>query len=182
MRDKRSQLTSAQQISASLALRARLIQDPMVQSAQYIAAYLPQNGEPDLMPFIQWAWQQQKILSLPVVHPEQAGKMRFHQYQVHTSLVTNQYGILEPDPGKTQCLDDQLEVLLIPLVAFDSQGQRLGMGGGYYDRAIERLRANNPELVLYGIAHDCQRVDRLFCEPWDIPMQKIFTEKALASN
>ncbi len=175
MRAQRKALTPEQQSASSLALAQKLREDDNIQAASSIALYLSQDGEPDLMPFIQWAWAQGKTLALPRVDPQQQGIMSFYTYQPNTLLQPNRYGILEPDQHQTQTIDETLDVLLIPLVAFDLEGKRLGMGGGYYDRALARLHNLGVTPTLYGIAHAFQQVESLACEPWDIPMQKIFT-------
>ena len=83
-------------------------------------------------------------------------------------LLTNQYGIREPDPRRQQGRPTwAIDVLLIPLVAFDAFGNRLGMGGGYYDRLLGDLarRPRRPKLV--GVAYHFQQVESLPTEPWD---------------
>ncbi len=71
-----------------------------------------------------------------------------------------------------------LDLLLLPLVGFDADGHRLGMGGGFYDRTLAALRpprcGQRPRLV--GIAHDCQRLIQIVPRPWDIPLDAVVTE------
>jgi 5-formyltetrahydrofolate cyclo-ligase len=92
-------------------------------------------------------------------------------------MVANRYAILEPKLNCGQiCPLPELDILLMPLVAFDEQGNRLGMGGGYYDRTLAKHYAEQREKPkLIGLAHDCQKVESLPIEAWDVPLQQILT-------
>lgn len=91
-------------------------------------------------------------------------------------LVPNRYGILEPRLNVLDVLPaNQLDVICTPLVAFDGSGQRLGMGGGYYDRTLAPWYQSGNGAKPVGIAHDCQRVETLPVEAWDVPLPEILT-------
>ncbi len=115
--------------------------------------------------------------------------MAFAPYDKNTRLRKNSFGIPEPVYQKKHLKSArQLDLVLAPLVAFDPLGHRMGMGGGYYDRALNHLRQqgqNNQSIVrkhhqLYvGIAHEIQQVEALQAQPWDIPLHAIVTEKGL---
>lgn len=124
------------------------------------------------MPFIEHCWQHNIEVYLPVLHPFSAGNLLFLRYLPTTAMTTNKYGISEPKLDVTQVLPaNALDVIYTPLVAFDGQGNRMGMGGGYYDRTL----AANPHITTIGIAHDCQQVAKLQVQPWDMPLQRIIT-------
>ncbi len=90
-------------------------------------------------------------------------------------LVPGFYGIPEPGPGALRPVDPlEIDLLIVPGVAFDLQGNRLGYGGGYYDRFFERLR---PDVPLVALAFELQIVSRVPVDPWDRPMDWIVTEK-----
>lgn len=91
----------------------------------------------------------------------------------------NRFGIPEPMEGPF-CNPERLEIVLTPLVAFSSNGMRLGMGAGYYDRAFEFLRSD-PEAGpwLVGVAYALQQVDSLPADPWDVPLAAVLTERGL---
>jgi 5-formyltetrahydrofolate cyclo-ligase len=184
----RQQLSSFQQQQAALAIKQQLIKHPKIKSAQHIALYLANDHELDTLPFIQWCWQQNKQIYLPVLHPFSKGQLLFIHYNSNTPMIKNQYGIREPKLNITQlCLLSQLEVLLTPLVAFDKQGNRLGMGGGFYDRTLAYWYAHiqskktavekSAQIKLHpiGLAHDCQQVAAIPIEKWDIPLPEIIT-------
>ncbi len=111
--------------------------------------------------------------------------MAFAPYEKKTCLRKNSFGILEPVYQKKQLKTArQLDLVLAPLVAFDPQGNRLGMGGGFYDRALSHLRAHGRRTrkhhpLFIGIAHELQQVDSLQVQSWDIPLHAIITERGL---
>ena len=114
--------------------------------------------------------------------------MAFAPYNKNTRLRKNSFGILEPVYQKKHLKSArQLDLVLAPLVAFDPMGHRMGMGGGYYDRALNHLRRQGQNSrsirkhhpLFVGIAHEIQQVDVLQAQPWDIPLHAIVTEKGL---
>ena len=174
LRTKRKALTTTFQIEASELLKLRLLNHPRVQSAKTIALYLANDGELDPMLFINWCWQQGKQVYLPVLHPFCSGHLLFLLFEKRSFMVKNQYGINEPKLDVTKvCPLEQLDVLCTPLVAFDRSGARLGMGGGFYDRTLVNWKKN--QYYPIGIAHDCQQVDVVPVEYWDIPLPEIIT-------
>ena len=107
--------------------------------------------------------------------------MYFAPYEKHTRLKKNCFGILEPVFQKKQLKTAlQMDLVMAPLVGFDEQGNRMGMGGGFYDRTLARL--NNSAMkrpLLIGLAHHCQEVEQLQAQSWDIPLDIIATDKEL---
>ncbi|MEF1303132.1 5-formyltetrahydrofolate cyclo-ligase [Vibrio owensii] len=176
IREKRNALCNDTQFQAGLDLVQQFSQLAEIKTAQHIAIYLSADGELDTKPLIESLWQQGKSIYLPVIHPFSKGQLLFLHYVNDEQLVYNKYGILEP------ALDiralkpvRELDVICTPLVGLDSVGHRLGMGGGYYDRTLSRWFSTGEGAKPIGIAHDCQHVDRLPVESWDIPLPKIVT-------
>lgn len=181
LRAKRKSLTTLFQKEAAEALLVRLQNDTVVKEAEHIALYLANNGELDLQPFIQWCWQQNKHIYLPIVHPFSKGHLLFLRYDNNSIMANNRYNIKEP---KLDVRDikpiQQLDIIFTPLVAFDSTGARIGMGGGYYDRTLAKGYENHLQGTHYGpsitgIAHDCQQITEVPHEAWDIPLPRIIT-------
>ncbi|WP_439146926.1 5-formyltetrahydrofolate cyclo-ligase [Vibrio sp.] len=176
IRIKRNALTGEQQTQSGLDLVQQCAQLDEVQSAQHIALYISIDGELDTQPLIEWLWAQGKQTYLPVLHPFSAGHLLFLHYSPDTPTVLNKYGIVEPQLNQLLVKPcQQLDLILTPLVGFDSQGHRLGMGGGYYDRTLARWFESGNGAPPIGLAHDCQHVDTLPTEEWDIPLPKIVT-------
>ncbi|WP_085298055.1 5-formyltetrahydrofolate cyclo-ligase [Cognaticolwellia mytili] len=181
IRKQRFELTPEQQRSSAFALLQHFSTDQRVKQAQYLALYLSSDGELNTQPLIDWCWQQGKSVYLPVIHPFTKGHLLFLKYTPHTQLTQNQYGISEPKLDiRSIILPAKLDIICTPLVAFDNTGARLGMGGGFYDRTLSSWYKDyqtnkNAKPYPLGIAHNCQQVDSLPCESWDIPLPEIFT-------
>ena len=176
IRHKRQQLSADIQRDASLRLIEHFTTLSEVSQAQHIALYLTTDGEIDTSPLINWLWQQGKHVYLPVIHPFSKGHLLFLHYQRDTPMVRNQYGISEPKLNQTLIRPTStLDLVCTPLVGFDSDGHRLGMGGGYYDRTLAPWFKGQDGPKPIGLAHDCQYVGKLPIELWDVPLPKIVT-------
>ncbi len=140
--------------------------------------YLVNDGEIDPVKVMQWCWDNSKIPYVPVVERER-NKLVFAEVTPQTRFRENRFGIREPENAETRIVAaQQLDLVLVPLVAFDQTGNRLGMGGGFYDRTFEFLtNTDTAEPELIGIAHEIQKVQRIDVEPWDIPLTTVVTDK-----
>ena len=181
VRQQRRQLTSEQQRHAAVNLLQHFTADGKILSAKNIALYLSNDGELNTRLLIDWCWQQGKQVYLPVVHPFTRGHLLFLHFEPQTVLVNNRYGIAEPKLDVRKIIPAQkIDIICTPLVAFDSKGARLGMGGGFYDRTLshwyqQQQKNINTRPYPMGLAHDCQRVDVIPTEQWDIPLPEILT-------
>lgn len=174
IRQRRKNLTPEQQSHFALQAADRVVSHPGIRAATTLSVFLSFDGELDTAPLIARLWQEGKQLCLPVLHPFSPGHLLFLRYTPETPLVRNRLNILEPQLDVTQIIPlQQLDIILTPLVAFDSAGQRLGMGGGFYDRTLEHWQEGGPYPI--GLAHDCQHVDTLPVEYWDVPLPEIIT-------
>ena len=178
IRKQRSTLGPARQSAASAGLLDQLLSIISFRTAQTIAMYLVNDGEIDPVKVMQWCWENSKIPYVPVVERER-NKLVFAEVTPQTRFRENRFGIREPENAETRIVTaQQLDLVLAPLVAFDQNGNRLGMGGGYYDRTFDFLTNTDtagPELI--GIAHEIQKVQRIDVEPWDIPLTTVVTDK-----
>jgi len=175
IRTLRRQLTPRQQTLAASSLTQRLLTDSRIAAADHLALFLSFDGELDTRPLIEAFWQLGKRVYLPVIHPFSPGHLLFQRYDADTPLVKNRLRIDEPKLDATRLLPvARLDIMLTPLVAFDARGQRLGMGGGFYDRTLRHWR-RDAGFYPIGLAHDCQQVPQVPEEPWDIPLPEIVT-------
>ncbi len=173
-RELRNQLSTVQQQQASLQLIEQCLSHAKLQSAQHIAFYLAHDGELNPLPLIKELWQQGKSVYLPVLHPFNPGHLLFLHYHSQSIMVNNKYGISEPKLDVTKvCPVAKLDIIFTPLVAFDVAGNRMGMGGGYYDRTLANTIDHKPYAM--GLAHDCQLVTQLPIAAWDVPLAEIIT-------
>lgn len=176
IRQKRKALSTLEQQQAGLDLVERCSTLNDIHKAQHIALYISTDGELDTQPLIEWLWSQGKEVYLPVLHPFSEGHLLFLRYAADTPTVHNKYGIVEPKLDQTQVKPvRELDIIFTPLVGFDSDGHRLGMGGGYYDRTLAPWFKTGVGATPIGLAHDCQHVEQLPTENWDIPLPKIVT-------
>ena len=179
IRKLRRSLTPRQQQQAADRLLANMRNRTDFRRAKNIAMYLPNDGEINPEPLIQLCWKLGKQVYLPVLHPVLHNRLWFVPYTPKTKMIKNIYGIQEPIliPHQRRTAWS-LDLVLLPLVAFDERGNRMGMGGGYYDRtfSFKALRKGLAGPKLIGLAHEIQKVDELPIENWDIPLTSIITE------
>jgi 5-formyltetrahydrofolate cyclo-ligase len=181
LRAQRRSLTAQQQKLHGQRVAKQLINSALFLRSKRIAFYLSADGEIDLTPVLTRAQKMGKECFLPVIHKGPQYSLWFCKYQPGDKLIQNRFGIHEPDHLKYPPVKPWgLDLILMPLVAFDTECNRLGMGGGYYDRTLSflhtRKRWRSPCLI--GIAHDCQKVDKLSVKSWDIPLQGVVTERS----
>lgn len=176
IRSTRRDLSGQQQQQDAAKLLQQLIHHKKVLNAQKIAVSLAHDGEIDTLEFIKWCWENNKQVYLPVVHPFSKGHLLFLKYTTDSEMLINKYGIYEPKLEQSQtCPLSELDIIFTPLVAFDQYGNRIGMGGGYYDRMLAPWFKNKNGAYPIGLAHDCQQIEKLPIEKWDIPLPEIIT-------
>ncbi len=174
VRQRRKNLSPEQQQLFAQQAARRIAAHSRIQAASTISVFLSFDGELNTAPLIARLWHDGKQLCLPVLHPFTPGNLLFLRYTPQTPLIRNRLKILEPQLDVTQIVPlSQLDIILTPLVAFDQHGQRLGMGGGFYDRTLENWQNGGPYPM--GLAHDCQQVNDLPVEEWDVPLPEVIT-------
>lgn len=174
IRRQRQALSPQQQQQAAQQVAERALSFPLLAQARNVALFLSFDGELDTRPLISRLWQRGQQVYLPVLHPFSTGQLLFIRYLPDTPLIPNRYGIPEPSLNLTELAPlDTLDIILVPLVAFDARGQRLGMGGGFYDRTLQHWQQHG--VLPAGLAHCCQQVPALPTEQWDIPLPVIIT-------
>ncbi|WP_394131863.1 5-formyltetrahydrofolate cyclo-ligase [Shewanella maritima] len=174
IRQERNSLSREEQLQLSLIASRHLLSEIQQTSAQHVALYLSNDGELDTKPIIEALWKIGVKTYLPVIHPFSKGNLLFLRYDSHTDMVSNRYGIKEPKLDVTSVMTAaQLDMIVTPLVAFDDKGNRMGMGGGYYDRTLSNL--SHSKTLAVGFAHDCQQASELPVQYWDIPLPVIIT-------
>ncbi|CBW14256.1 predicted ligase [Haemophilus parainfluenzae T3T1] len=172
IRKTRANLTALQQQQAEDSITQQSLALIEERNAQHIALYVSFDGEISTEKLIKTLWAQDKHVYLPVLHPFNPNHLLFLRYLPDTPMLKNKFGIWEPKLNVQNVLPlDELDILFTPLVAFDKQGNRLGMGGGFYDRTLQNWR--NSSFIPVGLAHQCQQVEQLPTEAWDVPLHQI---------
>ncbi|MBP3974828.1 5-formyltetrahydrofolate cyclo-ligase [Pseudoxanthomonas spadix] len=173
LRQRRRALPPAQRIAAAEALAQRLLALPFLPASGHVAGYWAMDGEIGLHAF-QLRLPAGLVYCLPVLHGEE---LRFAPWRAGDGLVTNRFGIPEPDVAPSSALaPEQMALVVMPLVGFDDQGHRLGMGGGWYDRSFAlRIAAPAPPWLV-GVGFEVQRTSALDVQDWDVRPDAICTE------
>ncbi len=135
-----------------------------------IGGYYPINYEVDDLNLLKDLNKKKITISLPVISKNKS--MNYYEWTFNNILNINKYGIPEPEKNKIVYPD----ILLVPMVAFDERLYRLGYGGGYYDRYIEKISLKKKTLLI-GIAHTCQKISRVPNNKYDRKLDFIITEK-----
>ena len=176
---KRNQLPAETIVNASLEISSQLWRLPLLSRARRIAAYYAIGAEVDCQFAVNSAWERGRDVFLPVLHGQQ---LMFAIYSPNSEFLPNKYGIPEPIYLKGHLIHPRkIDVVLAPLVAFDTNGNRIGMGGGYYDRSFrfmrDRKQWTRPHLI--GLAYEFQKVPQIKACSWDVPLQKVVTENRI---
>lgn len=183
MRRARRALSPEQRRVAALALARQVGRHPVFLRSRRIALYMAVNGEMAVDALMQRAWDMGKQIYLPVLLPYRHNRMWFACYRPGQTLVPNRFGIPEPDASLGQLVNPMaLDLVLTPLVAFDRHCNRIGMGGGFYDRTFSflRYRKHWRRPLLLGSAYEFQCVpDSLPRNTWDIPLRGVATETGM---
>ena len=174
MRRARRSLTPEERARADRAIRKHITRLAAFRNARNIAMYFAFDGEPNIGALLEDRRNRGKRFFAPIITRRD---MRFGRVDTDSRLRSNRFGIAEGRAGSI-ARPQTLDVVLVPLVAFDRSGSRLGMGAGYYDRHFQALRHRKsyirPKLV--GVAYSCQQVDPLQREWWDVPLWGAITE------
>ncbi len=177
VRRARRALDPSRRALGSQALCQRLARSGVLTRFTSFSAFFGFDGEVDLSAFTSRLEGSGKRLYMPVIRGR---RLWFLPMKADTVLDTNRFGIAEP-----RCRADRrlpllaLDVVLMPLVAFDRSGHRIGMGGGYYDRtfAFKRFKRSPSRPLLIGIGFEFQCVDMIPAEPWDVPLDAAVTDR-----
>ncbi len=173
----RQGLPASDRARLDLRICAHLVRGLEQSAGLKLSAYFACRGEPDLGPALAALHEAEHCVHLPVLVEQ---TLQFRRWHPNARMTANRYRIPEPLEGET-CPADQLDWVLLPLVAFSPLGGRLGMGGGYYDRTfsfcLQRSMDERPRLI--GVAYGLQQVDSLPLQRWDVPLDGVVTEQGL---
>ena len=184
LRALRRDLPADERRAAELAIRRALELLQVWRPGRRVALFLGMPDEVDLRPSLATAWRRGVRLYVPRILSLRRGAMTFVPLDRDARLRPNRFGIEEPEVAPSQRVQAlQLDTILVPLVGFDAAGHRLGMGAGFYDRALQR-RGRSPESPfrhprLIGVAYDVQRVERIEPAPWDVALDMVVTERGV---
>lgn len=175
IRQRRQAIDATARRSLDQAINQTLLELVEKTGSASLSAFLPFDGEPDVRPALEILSQRGVQIVLPVIiDAPTAPRLQFRCWHPAMRLDRNFFGIEEPGEGEV-VLPQDLDLVLLPLVAWDEYGRRLGMGAGYYDRALEPV-ADRSHPLRVGIAYEVQKVLQLPADPWDVRLHQLITE------
>lgn len=178
IRQRRNSLTRPQRRAAATQLLHTLRASRHFQYSRRIALYLTNDAEIDTSLLIRDLQRRGRDIFLPVLHPLRKGHLSFLPYARSTPMTRNRFGIAEPDFRRSKATPARfISLICMPLVAFDDKGNRLGMGGGFYDRTLMFMHRAGQKPALTGLAYELQKMDELPVESWDIAPDAVATER-----
>lgn len=182
IRAQRRALSPQQQEKHSQAMGRKLTATSLFRNSHRIAIYMEHDGEIGVTHLLSRILSHGKRCYLPVLRPMLPNRLWFSEYKHGDRVIPNKYGIIEPDIRRRKPIAAwALDMVLVPLVAFDTSGNRIGMGGGFYDRTFAYLMSRSiwrkPKLI--GVAHELQRLKSIQRNNWDVPLDGIVTEMQL---
>lgn len=175
LRSRRGQVDPVLRRQWDNQINQELLRQILQSSPGVVAAFLSFDGEPDLAPVLPDLDARGITLALPVIQ-NIPGKstLSFHAWKPGGALKNNRYGIAEPD-GTELVPVVEMDLVLVPLVGWDANGGRLGMGASFYDRLFQPFsELEKPTRI--GVAYELQKVDTIPCDPWDVRLHGMLTE------
>ncbi|MFD1745221.1 5-formyltetrahydrofolate cyclo-ligase [Rhizobium helianthi] len=170
----RDRLPAQERIDKSLAIADHGLSAVEIEPGEIVSGFTPIRSEADIRPLMSGLKAKGTLLCLPVILDKTT--IVFRELRTDRELIPMGFGTFGPGPD---CAELDPSVMLVPLAGFDAEGQRIGYGGGYYDRAIERLHRKGFSPRLIGIAFDCQEVASVPAEPHDMRLHAVLTESGL---
>jgi 5-formyltetrahydrofolate cyclo-ligase len=167
-------LTPEERDSGSQSVCRHLMGLPQLANAGTILSYWAVGDEVSLAAFHRWAWEQGKTVAFPCT--EGAGKMAAYVPKTMEDMAPDRFGIPSPVPARSRLVQpEELEAVLVPCLAFDGAGRRLGHGGGYYDRYLPKC----PQAMRILVAFEAQKLPAVACQRWDAVMDMAVTEQEI---
>ena len=180
LRETRKKLTPEQQAAAASALIELVTRQDFYRDARLIAFYHTIDGELNPEPLMEHAMAQGKSCFLPVIGADDSNPLTFAPYDASTELIPNRWGVAEPPVPDETISPTEFDVVFVPLVGFDVNCFRLGMGKGFYDRTFSfKIFNRRSRPLLVGLAHECQLIDPFPIASWDVRLDAVVTTEKI---
>ena len=181
IRQQRRSLSGLEQKHHQQVVLKHILTTGLLRRHKRIAIYLDSDGELATDQIISQLLHMKKQVYLPVLFPFAKNKLLFFPYTKKTRLIKNRFDIEQPRFFRRRITTASLNLIFMPLVAFDEQGNRIGMGGGFYDRTLSHCKTQHKSKlpILIGLAHELQKVNNIEKRSWDIPLDGLITEKKI---
>lgn len=179
MAARRDELTAEQRGRMAQAATDLLLELPEIDSARAVAAFVSTRSEIDTSRATDGLRRRGVTVVLPRVSADlQPPRLRFHKVEGSSELVFGTFGLLEPGPGCPEIPPHEIDVFMVPGLAFDARGGRVGYGGGYYDELMAHVRAHTdgPTGFFLGFGYDFQLTESCPTGEWDVPIDCVVTD------
>ncbi|HTD29217.1 MAG TPA: 5-formyltetrahydrofolate cyclo-ligase [Xanthomonadaceae bacterium] len=177
LRESRAAISAAARIAAAANVANRLLGLPTLRNATSVAGYWAVGGELPLH-ILMTRLAPATRYCLPILHqPDRT--LRFAPWRVGDPVIANRYNIPEPAHAMELLAPDALDVVLLPLLGYTRRGDRVGTGGGWYDRSFAFRRESPAPPLLIGVGFACQQIDAYAANAWDVPLDAVVTEREL---
>ncbi len=176
LRERRLAIPAAARMAAAEAVAQHLLQLPALKKANTVAGYWAIGGELPLHSLMTGLTARTRYC-LPMLQPDRT--LRFAPWRTGDAIVANRYGIPEPANAVEMLNPNVLNVVLLPLLGFTRNGDRVGTGGGWYDRSFAFRRTTAAPPLLIGTGFACQQIDDHVPHEWDVPLDAVVTEREL---
>jgi 5-formyltetrahydrofolate cyclo-ligase len=174
MKARRAGLAAADLSTFAAQASANLRATPEWRAAKVVCLYVAFKQELGTNPLLQAVLDEGKVLALPRTHPD--GRLSLHEVSDLTTLLASRLGILEPPTSAPERRPVDIDLFLVPGLAFDSEGHRLGHGAGFYDRLLAQTK---PSTATIGYGYDFQLLARVPTEPHDVALQAVVTPQGI---
>jgi len=182
LKQQRQSLSRTEISWASRNIAKNIWDSRLLSRKKRIAVYLAMPGEVDCKWIIREARLRKMRIFVPILFHR---KLQFAPLEKHSIFTHNRFGVAEPAvPNRMLVSARNLDAVIVPLLGFDNKANRIGMGGGYYDRsfAFRKYRRGWRHPLLIGVAYSFQQVDNLPTASWDVPLDVVVTEQKLLEN
>lgn len=173
MKAKRNELSDSERQIKDRIIFNNVINDSIFNSSNIMFIYVSFKNEADTHNIIDYALRKGKIVCVPEVNEKTRTMKALKIDSLKKNMHANNYGILEPDDSAAEIPGDKIDLVLVPGLAFDLMGGRLGYGGGYYDRFLRGMRK---DALKIGLAYDFQIVQEVPTESFDVLINGLITE------
>jgi 5-formyltetrahydrofolate cyclo-ligase len=179
IRTQRRLLSKKTQRKHQLSALQHLKNSGLLKRYNRFAVYLHSDGELHTDIIIRYLLKIKKQVFLPVLYPLSNNRLWFYPYTLNTRLANNRFNIQEPVIDNKRIFLWSLDIVFMPLVAFDNDGHRIGMGGGFYDRTFSYQNSQTKKQLpmFIGLAHQLQQYTNIKHQPWDISLDAVITDK-----
>lgn len=175
MLGKRKSMNIEDVITSSNKIIETIMELPEFKSSKNIMLYLSFNNEVNTYPLVKWCLDNNKIVIAPYCIQHSKEIVPYRITNLSTDLVKSDFGVMEPKKDLLEKINiEDIDLILVPAVAFDQHCNRIGFGAGYYDRFLCNKPKHTPAI---GIAYDYQIIDKIPTDEYDVPLDFIITEK-----